>query len=127
MSEAGYVAVLVAAITASAALLGTIVTSVFSALTNRRSKRVEAKTEIVREQVQNDHGTNLREEQDHRHRENSTTLAEVSQKLSDVLERVEELADADTNHHRRLTTIEEATQPRSPWAPRARHVKEEPP
>lgn len=129
MSEAGYVAVLVASITSTAALLGTIVSGILAGLTNRRSKRVEAKTEIVREQVQNDHGTNLREEQDDRHRQNSDTLADVQVTLEKVLERVDELADTDTRHHRRITAVEEWTQPkpRSPFAPRARHLKEEEP
>lgn len=125
MSEGAYVAVLVASITSAAALLGTIVSSVFSALTNRRSKRVEATTEIVREQVQNDHGTNLREEQDDRHQQNSDTLAEVKETLGEVLERVEELAATDTHHARRISAVEERTQPKSPYAPRARHLRED--
>lgn len=81
MSEAGYVAVLVAAITSGAALLAAVVNAILSALTNRRSKRVEATTEVVREQVQNGHGTNLREEQDDRHSENTQALADLATRV----------------------------------------------
>lgn len=133
MSEAGYVAVLVAAITSGAALLAAVINAVLSALTNRRSKRVEATTEVVREQVQNGHGTNLREEQDDRHSENTRRLEELASRVdagfSEMTQEFRALWGKAGSNADRIFALEQ-TGPRPPFQPPptrpGRHRRETP-
>lgn len=75
---------------------------------------------IVRHEVKNDHPTNLRVEQDHRHDENKSLLTGVDKKLDKVLG----ILGA---HDYRLNELEETLDRRGYLAARqSRHSKENP-
>jgi hypothetical protein len=67
-------AVLVAIISGSFTTLGGIILAILGWLLSRRVNRIAEDTKATRVQVENDHPTNLREENDERHHENSTKL-----------------------------------------------------
>lgn len=125
-------AVTVALITVAGALLTLIIQNIFTA---RRTGRVERVVEVVREQVQNGHGTNLRDEQDARHQTNAKTLTENSRKLDDILDDLRVVREHQNMlwrrsdaHTRQLDELDERTQPvpRSRFEPRtARHINRE--
>jgi hypothetical protein len=104
------------------ALIGSIPASVAAygaILANRRAKAARDDARIIRAEVKNDHGTNLREEADHRHEENRGLLREI-------LRRVVALESAKTDHDGRIHELEATIPPRrSPWAPKPKHLRED--
>lgn len=119
--------VLVALIGGGALLLSTAVNAGLFRRQGHRLRRVETNTEAVREQVQNGHvkpdGTpiNLREEADERHEENATKLDAAIELLESLQRKVVRLFDITAGHGSRLNEIDEMTQPRSAFAPPAKH------
>lgn len=89
LSEELIAAIIGAAALVLVALIGLV------ARVNVQVGRVRRDTAVTREQVANDHSTNLREEQDSRHEENT-------RRLDDLADRVEEGFTAMTNEFRAL-------------------------
>jgi hypothetical protein len=59
------------------------------------ASRSAASVEVVREQVQNSHTTNLREEADERHEENTSKLDSALDKLDGIAKNIRDLQDND--------------------------------
>lgn len=70
-----------------------------------RVNRVKADAAAVRDQVQNDHATNMREEADERHRENAGMLRWLVNEVATI----RALVGANTS---RITTLEDTLNPK---------------
>lgn len=96
---------------------------VLTARLDRKVNRVSADAAASREQLVNGHATNLREEGDERHAENSTKLDAIFHKVTDLEENVGRLWRRSDRHS---SQIDELTHP-SPYAPpTGRHRKAAP-
>lgn len=80
--------------------------------------KLNGKVNQVRQQVDNGHTTNMREEADHRFYENRNTLVNSSAKLDQVIEELEmirqhirRLWSRSARHTEQLDEIDERTQP----------------
>lgn len=74
---------------------------IFLGKVNGKVNKVKEDSAVTRDQVANDHTTNLREEADERHHENTATLGSIVRKLDTVQQQVAELFSSDINLHRR--------------------------
>lgn len=74
---------------------------IFLGKVNGKVNKVREDSAVTRDQVANDHSTNLREEQDSRHQENTTTLDTIVKKLDTVQEQIGELFSSDISLHKR--------------------------
>lgn len=79
---------------------------VLGVLLNRKVNR-------VREQVENDHPTNMRVEQDERHEENGNKLDKILEQLDAVMGHIVRLWERADSNRERIHAIEQ-TQPRPP-------------
>lgn len=89
--------------------------------------RVRRDTEVTREQVANDHDTNLRVEQDERHDENAQKLDAILEEVQHLRGSVRKLWERSDRHTDQIHDLE-LTGPRPPFSPPpgGRHRKEIP-
>lgn len=110
------------------ALIGAAALVVVAILTGRqnlRLRRIETDAKATRTQVENGHATNMREESDERHSENSTKLDRALELLHDHGESLRRLWRTVDTQQTHLEELDELTHPRSRFAPpNARHRKE---
>lgn len=102
--------VLVALLTGIFGVLGSAVAAVASILARNEAR-------VIRREVKNDHGRNMREEADERHEENAG-------KLDQIITRLDELEGKDEQHDERFNEIERTWprfQARSRFEPPPRH------
>jgi hypothetical protein len=109
----------IATVTASTAAAG------IAWLASRRAKHARDDTRVIKEEVKNNHQTNLREEADERHAENKALLTQIIETQADHGDRLERLEGSEETQDERIERIEH-TWPRSRFAPPARHRKDEP-
>lgn len=76
-----------------------------------RIGKVRRDTTATREQVVNDHTTNLREENDGRHAETASWFKELRRDLGGIREEIRGLRRDDRALERRVTKIEEKGKP----------------
>lgn len=74
---------------------------IFLGKVNGKVNKVREDSAVTRDQVANDHSTNLREEQDERHHENTATLDSIGKKLDTVQEQIGDLFSSDLNLYKR--------------------------
>lgn len=83
------------------------------------ANRARQHSKATRAQVENDHSTNLREEGDERHAENTGLLRDLLERISGVKSDIRglrrdigRLADADRTHEERIHELERTHPPR---------------
>ena len=101
-------------------LASTIVSILLTARVNTKVNRVGRDAAAARIQVENNHETNMREEGDDRHAENSSKLDTIIRDLSRLRDSVGRLWERTDNHTDQIHDLE-LTQDRARFAPPARH------
>lgn len=96
-----------------------MVTAALGALSLVKVRRIRQDTAATRDQVENNHDTNLREEADERHEENAgllrqlvTTVNGVVRDLGGIRAEIRALRDDDADQRERLHDLE-VTQPKT--------------
>ncbi|MDN4598838.1 DUF2746 domain-containing protein [Leifsonia virtsii] len=122
MSDAADITVSV--ISGSATVTASLIAAGVAWLASQRAKHARDDARIIKEEVKNNHQTNLREEADERHEENKSLLNQIIETQADHGERLERLEGSDETQDERIERIEH-TWPRSRFMPPARHRKED--
>lgn len=123
MSDAADITVSV--ISSVATIVASGIAAGAAVLASRRAKHARDDTRVIKEEVKNNHDTNLREEADERHAENKAFLTQIIETQAEHGERLERLEGSEETQDQRIERIEH-TWPRSQFMPPARHRKEEP-
>lgn len=89
------------------ATIGAIAAVISTFLANRGRQHAKA----ARTQVENNHSTNLREEGDERHAQNTTTLEAIQSDIRGIRRDVGRLTDRSHKHEDRIDEIDERTRP----------------
>lgn len=112
--------VVAAVIGGASGILIAAVSGVFSWLTYRRARRIEANTKATRVQVENDHDSNFREDFDSKHNENSKTLGKILREVSAIWSELHGLRDDDRLQRDRIHELE-ITRPTPSAAKKGKH------
>jgi len=101
-------------------LLGTMITIILNARLNAKVNRVGRDARAARVQVENNHSTNMREEGDERHVENSTKLDTILEEIKSLRGSVSRLWQRTDKQNDDIHELQ-LTQPRDRFAPPAKH------
>lgn len=95
-----------------------VIVIVLGAKLNGKVNEVRGKINVVREQVQNGHSINLRDEQDLRHDENrerfegtAAGIGQVLRELTEIRHQINRLWGWSARHTEQLDELDERTQP----------------
>jgi len=106
-------------------LTGTIASILLSARINVKVNRVGRDARAARVQVENNHSTNLREEGDERHVENSTKLDTILEEIKSLRGSVSRLWQRTDKQNDDIHELQ-LTQPRERFMPPAKHRGDSP-
>lgn len=93
-----------------ATILGALIPTVPALLALVTARAVKKDVAATREQVQNDHPKNMREEQDERHAENQRALKWLARELLALGEKVEDAWAVIRDNRHRITDLEDTEQ-----------------